>query len=149
MQTIAETRYYLSRAEKRLTLKERERIVMTLAIDPLAGDLIVRFLAMAEEETMTKKAFEGIMSGLHDALAMARGDKKAGKVTRVSVRAADVKAARKQVGLTRDEFASAFGLSAATLRKWENGERHPTGAARALLTIIAREPDAVLRAIRK
>jgi putative transcriptional regulator len=41
-----------------------------------------------------------------------------------------------------------FGLSPATLRKWENGERGPTGAARALLTIIMREPEAALRAIR-
>jgi len=98
---------------------------------------------------MTKKAFEGIMAGLQDALAMAKGDKKAGKLIRITVHPADVKTARKQVGLTRKEFASTFGLSAATLRKWENGERHPTGAARALLTIISREPDAVLRAIKK
>ncbi len=98
---------------------------------------------------MTKKAFEGIMAGLHDALALAKGDKKAAKLTRVVVQPSDVKTARKQVGLTREEFARAFGLSAATLRKWENGERCPTGAARALLTIIAREPKAVLRAIRK
>ena len=41
-----------------------------------------------------------------------------------------------------------FGLSPATLRRWENGERQPTGAARIRLTIISREPEAALRAIR-
>jgi putative transcriptional regulator len=52
------------------------------------------------------------------------------------------------VGLSRQAFARTFGLSPATLRKWENGEREPTGAARILLTIISREPEAALRAIR-
>jgi DNA-binding transcriptional regulator YiaG len=60
----------------------------------------------------------------------------------------DIKTARKKVGLSRDAFARTFGLSPATLRKWENGERQPTGAARVLLTIISREPEAALRAIR-
>ncbi|MDD2325400.1 MAG: helix-turn-helix domain-containing protein [Alphaproteobacteria bacterium] len=98
---------------------------------------------------MTKKVFDSIAAGLHDALLMAQGSKRAGKLVSVSVFPADVKKARKKVGLSREEFAQTFGLSAATLRKWENGERQPTGAARALLTIIAREPEAVLRAIRK
>jgi putative transcriptional regulator len=69
-------------------------------------------------------------------------------VVRVAVKPADIKTARKRVGLSRDAFARTFGLSAATLRKWENGEREPTGAARILLTIISREPEAALRAIR-
>lgn len=96
---------------------------------------------------MSKKAFDGIMQGLQDALAYTQGDKSA--VARVvHVKPADIKTARKKVGLSRDDFALLFGLSAATLRKWENGERHPTGAARALLAIISREPEAALRAIR-
>ncbi len=95
---------------------------------------------------MSKKAFNNIMAGLQDALAYAKGEKKA--VERVvTVKPIDIKTARKRVGLSRDAFAHAFGLSPATLRKWENGERQPTGAARALLTIIAREPQAAMRAI--
>jgi putative transcriptional regulator len=112
---------------------------------------------------MSKKAYEGIAQGLREAIAFAKGDAVLASKTKVhrvkggrlisrpvhSPRPADVKAARKQVGLSRDEFALTFGLSPATLRKWENGERHPAGAARTLLTIIAREPKAVLRAIRE
>lgn len=92
-------------------------------------------------------SFNGIMQGLQDALAYMEGD--TGAVARlVEVKPADIKSARTSIGLSREDFARLFGLSAATLRKWENGERHPTGAARALLTIISREPEAALRAIR-
>jgi putative transcriptional regulator len=98
---------------------------------------------------MTKKAFDNIMAGQQDALSYTKGDKTA--VTRtvnVNVKPADIKIARRKIGLSRDAFARVFGLSTATLRKWENGERKPTGAARVLLTIISREPEAALRAIR-
>ena len=89
------------------------------------------------------------MQGLQEALAYARGDKSAvARVVNVAVKPADIKTARKKTGMSRETFARAFGLSPATLRKWENGERQPTGAARVLLTIISREPEAVLRAIR-
>jgi len=98
---------------------------------------------------MSKQAFEGIMQGLKEALAYTRGDKSAvARVVNVAVKPADIKTARKKTGMSRETFARAFGLSPATLRKWENGERQPTGAARVLLTIISREPEAVLRAIR-
>ena len=89
------------------------------------------------------------MPGLQEALAYARGDKSAvARVVNVAVKPADIKTARKKTGMSRETFARAFGLSPATLRKWENGERQPTGAARVLLTIISREPEAALRAIR-
>ncbi len=99
---------------------------------------------------MGKKAFDNIMKGLQEVLAYVEGDETAlHRFVHVDVKPSDIKTARKKVGLTRDAFAEAFGLSAATLRKWENGERHPTGAARALLMIISREPEAALRAIRQ
>ena len=89
------------------------------------------------------------MQGLEQALAHSRSDKSAAaRVVRVAVKPADIKSARKRVGLSRDAFARTFSLSPATLRKWENGERQPTGPARILLTIISREPEAALRAIR-
>ena len=73
---------------------------------------------------MSKRAFEGIMQGLEEALAYSRGDKSAAaRVVRVAVKPADIKTARKRVGLSRQAFARTFGLSPATLRKWENGER--------------------------
>lgn len=49
--------------------------------------------------------------------------------------------------MSQDQFGAQFGISAATVRNWEQGRRQPEGPARVLLTIIAREPDAVRRAL--
>jgi len=97
----------------------------------------------------TYTPYEGIKKGLEDVLAYVQGDLSAvGRIVHV-VTPADIKAARKKVGLSRNDFARVFGLSPTTLRKWENGERRPRALARALFTIINREPEAALRAIRK
>jgi hypothetical protein len=50
-------------------------------------------------------------------------------------------------GKGKSEFAKLFGLSKRTLEHWEHGRRIPSGPARAFLTVIAREPDAVRRAL--
>jgi putative transcriptional regulator len=97
---------------------------------------------------MSKKTYDGIAQGIREAITHAKTGKGAVRITAKRTAAPEeLKTARKKVGLTRAAFASAFGLSPATLRKWENGERVPTGAAKALLTIIAREPIATLRAM--
>lgn len=59
----------------------------------------------------------------------------------------DVRAIREKISLSQGEFARLFGLSKRTLEHWEHGRRVPTGPARAFLTVIAREPDAVRRAL--
>src|SRR5438552_569948 len=59
----------------------------------------------------------------------------------------DVKAIRERISLSQGEFAKLFGLSKRTLEHWEHGRRVPSGPARAFLTVIAREPDAVRRAL--
>jgi len=72
----------------------------------------------------------------------------AGRTACAAVKPGDIETARKRIGLSREAFARTFGLSPAALRQWENGQREPTGAARILLTIISREPEAALRAVR-
>ena len=89
-----------------------------------------------------------ILQGMQNALAYARGDALKGRAHSVDVPAVDVKAVRAKLGLSQDKFAAAFGVSARTVRKWEQGERRPTGAARVLLKVIEREPEAVRRALR-
>src|SRR5256885_7343485 len=61
----------------------------------------------------------------------------------------DVKAIREKISLSQGEFAELFGLSKRTLEHWEHGRRVPSGPARAFLTVIAREPEAVRRALIK
>jgi putative transcriptional regulator len=59
----------------------------------------------------------------------------------------DVAAIRTGLGMKRKPFADRFGFPIGTLTNWEGGERRPDGAARALLLIIDREPEAVMRAL--
>jgi putative transcriptional regulator len=59
----------------------------------------------------------------------------------------DVRKIRQRLKLSQDEFAARFGLSAATVREWEQNRRRPEGAARVLLTVIEKEPEAVTRAL--
>jgi len=59
----------------------------------------------------------------------------------------DVKAIRKGLKLTQQQFAQEFGLELRTVQDWEQGRVLPTGAARTLLRIIERDPDAVRRAL--
>jgi putative transcriptional regulator len=57
-----------------------------------------------------------------------------------------VDAIRRRMGLSQAEFATLLGVSVRTLQEWEQGRRAPSGAARTLLRIAARNPKAVLEA---
>lgn len=61
----------------------------------------------------------------------------------------DVKAIRKRVKMSQAEFSSAYGISKRALQEWEQGGRQPDSAARAYLSVIAKEPDMVRRALSK
>ena len=51
---------------------------------------------------------------------------------------------RDATGLSQARFAQLLGVSARTLQDWEQGRRSPSGAARTLLLIAARDPKALL-----
>ncbi|HZQ12711.1 MAG TPA: helix-turn-helix domain-containing protein [Pseudolabrys sp.] len=58
-----------------------------------------------------------------------------------------VKVIRRALGLTQEEFAGRFRIPLGTLRDWEQGAATPDRSARAYLTVIARDPEAVQRAL--
>jgi putative transcriptional regulator len=58
-----------------------------------------------------------------------------------------VRALRKKLNLTQEEFAARFHLPLGTVRDWEQGAHRPDKAAQVLLTVIAKDPDAVARAL--
>jgi putative transcriptional regulator len=58
-----------------------------------------------------------------------------------------VRALRKKLNLTQEEFAARFHLPLGTVRDWEQGAHRPDKAAQVLLTVIANDPDAVTRAL--
>ena len=54
---------------------------------------------------------------------------------------------RANLKLTQAEFSESFQIPLGTLRDWERGASVPDASARTLLRVIAREPEAVLRAL--
>jgi putative transcriptional regulator len=51
---------------------------------------------------------------------------------------------REKTGLSQARFAQLLGVSVRTLQDWEQGRRAPSGAARTLLMIAHRSPEALL-----
>jgi putative transcriptional regulator len=97
---------------------------------------------------MSRKAHAKVMAGIVDALAIANGEKKRGVSHAVAIPDIDVRSARRRLGMTQRDFARSFGVSVDTVRNWEQGRRRPEGPARVLLAVIARNPQAVLAAVR-
>ena len=50
---------------------------------------------------------------------------------------------RETTGLSQSRFAQLLGVSVRTLQEWEQGRRVPSGAARTLLIIAAKNPQAL------
>ena len=59
----------------------------------------------------------------------------------------DVARIRGKVNMSQRQCAAHFGVSVRTVQEWEQGRAVPSGPARALLTVIDREPEAVRRAL--
>ena len=93
----------------------------------------------------TTTAGQSILQGAREALAFARGARDGYEVHVPAT--INVKAIREKVRMSQEEFARQYGFSKRSLEQWEQGRRTPTGASRAFLAVIAREPDAVHRAL--
>ena len=55
---------------------------------------------------------------------------------------------RRALGLTQQDFAARYHIPIGTLRDWEQGRAEPDEAARAYLTVIAREPEMVRKELK-
>jgi putative transcriptional regulator len=76
-----------------------------------------------------------ILDGLNE---LRRGER--GRVTVMP----NVAQIRDATNLSQARFAQLLGVSTRTLQDWEQGRRSPSGAARTLLLIAARDPKALL-----
>jgi putative transcriptional regulator len=68
---------------------------------------------------------------------------KRGEMGRV-INVPPVASIRERTGLSQAKFASLLGVSVRTLQEWEQGRRAPSGAARTLLMVAAKNPRALL-----
>jgi putative transcriptional regulator len=62
-------------------------------------------------------------------------------------RSPQAKIIRRALNLTQEEFAAQFHIPIGTLRDWEQARNTPDKAAEAYLRVIAKDPDAVRRAL--
>ncbi len=89
-----------------------------------------------------------IVEALAEAVADAQGKRTGMRKRIVTVPVdVDVKAIRRRLGMSQSQFADRFGFPLGTVQNWERGHRRPEGAARALLKVIEKRPDAVIEAL--
>ena len=62
-------------------------------------------------------------------------------------RVPQVKVIRRALGLSQEDFATAYHIPIGTLRDWEQGRKEPDAAAKAYLRVIATEPEVVRAAL--
>jgi putative transcriptional regulator len=92
-----------------------------------------------------KTQFEQMMNGLNDVAAFLAGEQEGFKAH--VPQEVDVKAIRNRLGMTQARFSNTFGFSLDAIKHWEGGRRIPEAPARTLLTVIDRNPAAVLTAL--
>jgi putative transcriptional regulator len=66
---------------------------------------------------------------------------------RAAKRVPRTKSLRRALALTQEEFAARYRIPLGTLQDWEQGRCEPDQPARAYLTVIARDPEGVRRAL--
>ena len=91
---------------------------------------------------MKKELFYELVESLDEAGKIRSGQRKASRV--FEYKPVDVKKIRRRLDVSQSQFALMIGVSKATLQNWEQGRRTPEGPAKALLTIVDRNPEAVL-----
>lgn len=113
-------------------------------------DGITRFKLNAKKPPKTDwRAFDAMSDAERHRAALADPDARPASPARLARarRALSVRALRQQLKLTQRQFAARFHLPLGTVRDWEQGSHRPDKAAQVLLTVIARDPDAVARAL--
>jgi putative transcriptional regulator len=91
------------------------------------------------------KTFDMIMTGLDEVEGYFKGDR-AGFVGHIPSEV-DVRSIRQRLHLTQPKFAETFGFSVGRVRDWEQKRTPVEAPLRVFLTVIDKEPEAVLRAL--
>ena len=89
--------------------------------------------------------FKLLLKSIQEAREIQAGKRKPSRVFHVEP--LQVKKIRNKLHVSQVKFANLIGVSAATLRNWEQGRTYPEGAARALLMVASKRPDAIFEAL--
>ncbi len=95
---------------------------------------------------MNEALFDELLESVREGGAILRGEAKPARS--FAVHGPDVKRIREGYELTQSEFATLLGISVRTLQNWEQGRRTPHGAARVLLQVAEKHPEAVWDVVR-
>lgn len=94
---------------------------------------------------MDKDMFNELMTSVQQMDDIVKGKKQASRS--FDFPDPEVKAIRERLGVSQEKFALILGVSKRTVENWEQGRRHPTGAARSLLKIVEADPQHALQAL--
>ena len=94
---------------------------------------------------MDKAMFEELLSSVEQMDAVVKGKETASR--EFVFPDPEIKLIREKTGLSQSRFATLMGVSKRTLENWEQGRRHPTGPAKALLRIVDADPQGALNAL--
>lgn len=94
---------------------------------------------------MNDKDFNELLASVQEMDEISKGKAQASRSFKFEE--PEVKAIREKVGLSQTRFAGLIGVSKRTLENWEQGRRHPTGPARALLRLLDKDPEYALRTL--
>jgi putative transcriptional regulator len=100
---------------------------------------------------MSNNVGDELIEGMKNAVAHARGRKRAARETVVAVfvpKRVNVARIRRKLRMSQEAFALRYGFSVKNIRNWEQGIRQPEGSARAYLTVIEHAPKMVEKALR-
>jgi len=92
----------------------------------------------SEKELLERDAQRNIGEELLNAIRDVKAGRQGAKYT---VEPNEIVATRVRCGLSQTQFAKALHISPRTLQQWEQGRRHPSGAAETLLKIVSRHPE--------
>jgi|SRR5271170_2964648 len=111
------------------------------AVAELLADGSERPFAEMSMRPMTDEEIEEAAN--HDPDARPMTDEEFARAKRVP----RTKTLRRAFGLSQEEFAARYRIPLGTLLDWEQGRSEPDQPARAYLTVIARDPEGVRRAL--
>lgn len=103
--------------------------------------------ARSSPRSSGKRVGDALIEGLTLAVRHARGEIALPGYALIEGR--DVRKLRVRQGLTRKAFAERYGLDPRTVEGWEQERFGMDRSVRVLLSVIAHEPDAVIRSLRK